>query len=81
LRVTRPSGKAAALGSYKHPFDQTVDIGANPITHVGNGKLGIFYVNLPQSTSLPNSSEQIMRLDPSAKITLTVRLESSRFRQ
>jgi hypothetical protein len=66
LRVTRPSGKAAALGSYKHPFDQTVDIGANPITHVGNGKLGIFYVNLPQSTSLPNSSEQIMRLDPSA---------------
>lgn len=73
-RVTGPSGKATALGSYKHPFEQAVDISTKVITHAGSGKIGIFYVNLPQSTSLPNPSEQIMRLDPNtAKQTVIIK--------
>jgi hypothetical protein len=65
-RVTGPRGTAFALGTYEHPFDQSVEISANLITHAGNSKLGIFYVNPPNSSSLSNSSEQIVRLDPNA---------------
>ena len=73
-RVTEPSGRATLLGTYRHPFAQSVDISARVITHVGNGGLGIFYVNLPDSSSLPGSSEQVVRLDPNAaKQTVVVR--------
>lgn len=44
------------------------------ITHAGNGRLGIYYVNLPHSSSLPSSSEQVVRLDPNAaKQTVIIR--------
>ena len=73
-RVTGPSGGPHCARLLQAPFEQAVDISTKVITHAGSGKIGIFYVNLPQSTSLPNPSERIMRLDPNtAKQTVIIK--------